>query len=81
MDKLKNQLTAAVAISAGALIASGYLITWARLANVDAPSRAVLSALSTSYYLGVALESLLLLLVLGRGRRWLLPGPEHWQDA
>jgi hypothetical protein len=64
MDKLKNQLTAAVAISAGTLIASGYLITWARLANVDAPSRAVLSALSTSYYLGVALESLLLLLVV-----------------
>lgn len=49
-------------MSAAALIASGYLITWARLANVEAPSRAVLSALSTSYYLGVALESLLLLL-------------------
>lgn len=64
MEKLKNQLTAAVAISAAVLIASGYLITWARLANVDAPSRAVLSALSTSYYLGVALESLLLLLVV-----------------
>ncbi len=51
-------------MSAAGLIASGYLITWARLENVEAPSRAVLSALSTTYYLGVALESLLLLLVV-----------------
>jgi hypothetical protein len=64
LDKLKNQLTAAVGMSAAALVASGYLITWARLIRVDAPPRAVLPALPTVYYLGVALESLLLLMVL-----------------
>lgn len=63
MEKLANQLTAAVAMSAAALIASGYAITWARLDRVKAPPRAVLPALSTGYYLGVALEALLFLLL------------------
>lgn len=64
VDKLKNQLTAAVAMSAAALVASGYLITRLRLERIEAPTGAVLPALSTAYYIGVALEALLFLVIL-----------------
>jgi hypothetical protein len=64
VDKLKNQLTAAIGMSAAALIASGYLITRLRLERIDAPTGAVLPALSTAYYIGLALEALLFLLIL-----------------
>jgi uncharacterized membrane protein YidH (DUF202 family) len=57
---LKSELGAALAVSAGVLVATGYLITWARLANERLPTEAVLAALPKTFYLGVAVQSLVL---------------------
>jgi hypothetical protein len=62
---LKSEISAAVAVSAGVLVATGYSITWARLANEGLPTEAVLSALPKTFYLGVAAQSLLLPLFVG----------------
>jgi hypothetical protein len=64
LDKLKNELAAAVALSAPVLLASGYLITWAQLHNLELPTGPVLSALSNVTYMGVALSSLVVLLAV-----------------
>lgn len=61
LDKLKNELTAAVALSVAVLLGSGYLITWARLKNQRLPTHPVLAALSNDTYVRVAVESLALL--------------------
>lgn len=63
-SKAKGEIVAAVAISAGLLIAAGYGISFAELKNAGVPTRPVLSALSESFYLGSALESILLPLVI-----------------
>lgn len=57
-DKMKTELNAALAISTGVLLASGYLVTYLRFANERLPTEGVLSALPDSFYLGVALENL-----------------------
>jgi hypothetical protein len=74
LDSLKNELTAAVAISAGVLIGSGYGLVWARLhANeryliggtpVTIPREPILSALPTSFFLSTAVQLLLVPLVI-----------------
>ena len=90
-DKLKTEFAAALAISAGLLIGSGYAVTYARLANENLPTSTVLSALPQSFYLGVALENVALpaffLLTFGviwlyfavyRGPAGNLPGDAFW---
>jgi hypothetical protein len=66
---LKSEVSAALGVSAGVLVATGYLITWARLENEHLPTEAVLAALPKTFYLGVAVQSLVLplfvLLTLG----------------
>lgn len=58
MEKFKTELSATVGLSAGLLIASGYLVTLLRLRNAGLPTEGVLSALPDSFYLGVAVENL-----------------------
>jgi hypothetical protein len=65
IQALRSEVSAALAVSAGVLIATGYLITWARLANEKLPTEAVLSALPKAFYLGVAVQSLVLPLIVG----------------
>ena len=62
---MKSEIGAALAVSAGVLLATGYAITWARLANEGLPTEAVLSALPKTFYLGVAGQSLILPLFVG----------------
>ncbi len=68
---LKGEIAAAVSLGAGALVATGYGITAARLHNVHVPAIPALGALPTTYYLGEALQAsvvpLVLLLTIGAG--------------
>ena len=74
MSKLKTELAGAVAISAGILIASGYALTMARLANKGLPTESVLAALPKTYYIGTAVQSVWFpsLVVFTAGTLWFI---------
>jgi hypothetical protein len=57
-SNLKSELGAAVAISAGLLVAAGYLFVWAQMWNADLPVQPILSALPPTAFISAALESL-----------------------
>jgi hypothetical protein len=63
-DRLKNEVTAAVVLIGGIMLATGYLLTWARLENEELPSREILTALPRTYFVTVAVESMLTPLVI-----------------
>jgi heme/copper-type cytochrome/quinol oxidase subunit 3 len=60
VSRIRNELAAAVAIGAGILLASGYAVAWARLHSAHVPTETVMSALPTSFFLGVAVQAVLL---------------------
>jgi hypothetical protein len=62
--KLKGEIAAVVSLAAGALVATGYGITAARLHKVGVPTSNALNALPASYFLGEALQATVLPLVL-----------------
>jgi len=62
--KMKTELSAALVLSAGLLVASGYGVTLLRLTNESLPTEGILSALPESFYLGVALENLFVPMVV-----------------
>jgi len=64
MSRLKGELAAAVAVATGLLLATGYCVTWAALSNEDLPTQAILSALPQSFYIGAAVESLVIPMVI-----------------
>jgi len=59
LDRLKNELTAAVVIAGGILLATGWLLIWARLAGEELPSENVLPSLPKSFFAQIALQSLI----------------------
>jgi hypothetical protein len=71
-EAVKNELTAAIAIAAAIVLATGWLLTWARLAAEHIPSESILGALPQSYFVQVALESIMtpLIVVLTVGAVW-----------
>jgi hypothetical protein len=71
--KLRGEIAAVVSLGAGALIATGYGITAARLHQVDVPVSTALGALPASYFLGEALQAMVLplILLLSVGAIWL----------
>jgi uncharacterized membrane protein YhaH (DUF805 family) len=62
--KPKGEIAAVVSLAAGALVATGYGITTARLHDVGVPASTALGALPASYFLGEALQATVLPLVL-----------------
>jgi hypothetical protein len=72
-ERLRGDVTLAVAISAGVLIATGYVLTFALLTRLDVPPVPVLSALPRGYYIGKSLQAMILpfLIVLTLGAAWL----------
>lgn len=89
--KMKTELSAALVLSAGLLVASGYGVTLLRLQNEGLPTEGVLSALPDSFYLGVAVENLFVPMVVlsTLGVVWIVlavkrrptgnvPGPAFW---
>ena len=63
-SKIKPELTAAIAVSAGLLLAAGYLFVWAQLGNANLPVQPILSALPTTFFVTSALQSLAVPLVV-----------------
>lgn len=62
--RLRGEIAAAISLGAGALIATGYGITAARLHNIGVPASPALGTLPGSYFLGEALQAIVLPLVL-----------------
>jgi hypothetical protein len=63
-DHLKNDLTVAVAVVAGIMLGTGYILTWARLVSASVPSQAILTSLPRTYFVDAAFQSMLSPLVI-----------------
>ncbi len=74
MSRLQAGISAAVAIAAALLLASGYLLTVARLESKGLPTESMLAALPTSFYVGTAVHTawLPLCVALTAGAVWAL---------
>lgn len=74
LDKLKNELAAAVVMAGGIMLGTGWLLTWARLSSEGLPSESILTALPSSYYLQVALRATLapFLILVSFGAGWVV---------
>jgi photosystem II stability/assembly factor-like uncharacterized protein len=57
VSRLKGGISAAIAIAAALLLASGYLLTIARLESKGLPTDSMLAALPTSFYVGTAVHT------------------------
>jgi hypothetical protein len=69
LDRLKSWLLLTLTVTVGALLGTGWLLTWARLHSERLPSEGILAALPHSYFVNLALQtafpSLIMTLVLG----------------
>ena len=74
LDKLKNELAAAVVIAGGIMLGTGWLLTWARLSSEGLPSESILTALPSTYYVQVALRATLapVLILVSLGACWVV---------
>lgn len=64
LHRSKNELAAAAAVITGIMLATGYLLTWARIASEELPSQAILTALPRTYFVTTGVESMLSPLVI-----------------
>jgi hypothetical protein len=79
VTKLRADIAAAASLSVGILLAAGYFLTAARLANLGVPGSAVMAVLPRDYYIGEAVHSILLPLVISLtlGAFWVLIPPRR----
>jgi hypothetical protein len=59
LDALKTELAAAIALAAAMLVATGWLVTWAKLASEGIPSASILGSLPQTYFIQVGLLSMI----------------------
>jgi hypothetical protein len=90
VSQLKASISGAVALAAALLLASGYLLTVARLESKGLPTESLLAALPTSFYMGTAVHTAWLPLgvALTAGAAWVIlvtrsqvstmPGRWYW---
>jgi hypothetical protein len=73
LDKLRNELAAAIAIAGGVMLGTGWALTWARLSSEQLPTESTITALPVTYFVQIAVRSTLLpvLLLLSVGTLWI----------
>ena len=59
IEGLNKDLVVAAGLVGTLGLATGFMLTWARVASEDIPAQPILGALPTSYYVTVAIRSML----------------------
>jgi hypothetical protein len=79
VDRLKSSLALAAAIVVGTLLGTGWVLTWAKLHYEELPSQSILAALPHSYFIGVALHSAFVPVLMASvlGSAWVLLSLRH----